>query len=344
MKIQNPAIPFGSTVVIIGANGYIGAETCDKFLEAGYRVRGTVRNVEEHRAWMHELFDKKYAGKFELVQVVDFEADGAFDEAFKGAAVVVYVSTPTIFGPDPTKVVDPVVNGTINTLNAAAQAEIKRYVYLSSSKAVESVVYNVPHKLSVDTYNHEDIRKARQEPTVSTTERALTVYGASRAAGELAFWSWVKDNHPPFVANCVVPDGNFGRVLNAEKTNRTSVGMLKRVLAGDWSQTMNLAWIINVEDTALLMVAAATLPSIANERIFAYYKQATWNEVRLRVRQLYPDRSDLVVGEDSDVVGRDLSNADELVQRAEEVLKELGRSGFTSVDDTLRDFVDTCCT
>lgn len=88
MKIQNPAIPFGSTVVIIGANGYIGAETCDKFLEAGYRVRGTVRNVEEHRAWMHELFDKKYAGKFELVQVVDFEADGAFDEAFKGMKVV----------------------------------------------------------------------------------------------------------------------------------------------------------------------------------------------------------------------------------------------------------------
>lgn len=87
MKIQNPAVPFGSTVVIIGANGYIGAETCDKFLEAGYRVRGTVRNVEEHRAWMHELFDKKYAGKFELVQVVDFEADGAFDEAFKGMKV-----------------------------------------------------------------------------------------------------------------------------------------------------------------------------------------------------------------------------------------------------------------
>lgn len=156
--------------------------------------------------------------------------------------MVVYVSTPTIFDPDPTKVVDPVVNGTINTLKAAAQAEVKRYVYLSSSKAVEAAVYNVPHKISVDTYNHEDIRKARQEPTVPTIERALAVYGASRAAAELAFWSWVKDNHPPFVANCVVPDGNFGRVLNANagQTNKTSVTMLKRVLAGDWSQTMNL--------------------------------------------------------------------------------------------------------
>ncbi|OPB45768.1 hypothetical protein A0O28_0093350 [Trichoderma guizhouense] len=341
MKIQNPAVPFGSTVVIIGANGYIGAETCDKFLEAGYRVRGTVRNVEQHRAWMHGLFDKKYPGKFELVQVVDFEADGAFDEAFKGAAVVVYVSTPTIFGPDPAQVVDPVVKGTINTLKAAAQAKVQRYVYLSSSKAVEAAVYNVPHKLSVDTFNHEDLRKAREEPTVPTVERAMTVYGASRAAAELAFWSWVKDNNPPFVANCVVPDGNFGRVLDAEQPNGTSVGMLKRVLDGDWSRVMTLAWIIDVEDCALLMVAAAVLPSIANERIFAYYTQATWNEMRAKVRQLYPDRPELVKGEDSDVVGRDLSTADEVVKRAEEVLKELGRPGFISVDDTIRGFVDT---
>ncbi|KAM6476460.1 hypothetical protein HDV62DRAFT_384280 [Trichoderma sp. SZMC 28011] len=318
MKIQNPAVPFNSTVVIIGANGYIGAETCDKFLEAGYRVRGTVRNVEQHRAWMHGLFDKKYPGKFELAQVVDFEADGAFDEAFKGAAVVVYVSTPTIFGPDPSQVIDPVVKGTINTLKAAAQA-----------------------KISVDTYNQEDLRKAREEPTVPTVERAMAVYGASRAAAELAFWSWVKENNPPFVANCVVPDGNFGRVLDAEQPNNTSVGMLKRVLDGDWSRVMTLAWIINVEDCALLMVAAAVLPSIANERIFAYYKQATWNEMRAKVRQLYPDRPELVKGEDSDVVGRDLSTADEVVKRAEEVLKELGRPGFISVDDTIRDFVDT---
>lgn len=89
------------------------------------------------------------------------------------------------------------------------------------------------------------------------------------------------------------------------------------------------------------MVAAAVLPSIANERIFAYYTQATWNEMRAKVRQLYPDRPELVKGEDSDVVGRDMSTADEVVKRAEEVLKELGRPGFISVDDTIRAFVDT---
>lgn len=89
------------------------------------------------------------------------------------------------------------------------------------------------------------------------------------------------------------------------------------------------------------MVAAASLSSLANDRIFAYYKQATWNDLRHKVRKLYPDRLDLVVGEDQELIGRDLSNADELIHRAEEVLKEVGQPGFTSIETMLHNFVDT---
>lgn len=83
MKIRNPAIPPGSLVVVIGANGYIGVETSQKFLEAGYRVRGTVRDVERCD-WMHRIFYKDWPGQFELVRVENFEVDGAFDQAFEG--------------------------------------------------------------------------------------------------------------------------------------------------------------------------------------------------------------------------------------------------------------------
>jgi hypothetical protein len=84
MKISNPAIPLGSTVVVIGANGYIALETCVKLLEAGFRVRDTVRDVQQHRTWMHKLFDTTWPSMFELVQVPAFEADKAFDVAFQG--------------------------------------------------------------------------------------------------------------------------------------------------------------------------------------------------------------------------------------------------------------------
>lgn len=78
------AIPKGSTVLVTGANGYIGAHICDQLLHAGYKVRGSVRD-EKKSEWMVEEFEKKYgSGEFQLVTVEDITKEGAFDEALKG--------------------------------------------------------------------------------------------------------------------------------------------------------------------------------------------------------------------------------------------------------------------
>ncbi|SPO07105.1 related to aldehyde reductase II [Cephalotrichum gorgonifer] len=344
MIITNPAIPLDSIVVVIGANGYAGAETCQKLLEAGFRVRGTVRDVERHRGWMHALFDKKWPGKFELVRVTDFAADGAFDEAFQGATGVIYVSTPTVFDPDSDGAIGPIVKGTIKTLEAAARAGVKRYVLSSSSKAVESAAYNHPHELTEKTFNHEAIAIARDNPPADPVERAVVKYSAGRTEAELAFWDWVKANDTPLVANCVVPDGLFGRILDTGRLKTgfsTSIAMLQTVLRGSSEGVMNLAYFIDVQDAANLLVAAVALPSLTSERIFAYRYNAPWNDLRHRIRELYPDRPDLVTGEDIDVAGRDLSTAEGPIRRAEEILKEVGLPGYTSLDDMLRGFVDS---
>ncbi|KAH8157594.1 hypothetical protein CIB48_g10646 [Xylaria polymorpha] len=265
----SPAIPPGSLVVVIGANGYIGVETSQKFLEAGYRVRG--------------------------------------------APGVLYVSTPIIFNPDRAKVLEPNVNGTINILKAAARTKVQRFVLNSSSKSVEKTVYNQPHELTTETFNYEALQKARYEPASPTFERTLDVYSAGRTAAELAFWSWIKDKKPPFVANCVVPDGNFGRVLGHEHIGQTSsFGMLKGALAGQWKDIIShLAYYIDVEDTARLLVAAVT--AVIH----------------------------IVAGEDLDIQGRDLSTAHELIQRSKRILQEVGQSEFVSEDDMQRKFVES---
>jgi nucleoside-diphosphate-sugar epimerase len=277
---------------------------------------------------------------------------------------VIYVSTPQIFDLDPAKVIEPMVNGTINTLEAAARAGTQRYVLVSSSKAVAATVYDgAPHELTVDTFNSADMAKARQESEDTSFERMLSVYSAGRTAAELAFWKWLEDTEHTFVANCVVPDGNFGRVLNPDVDGIASTaGMLRKVLAGNWNGVLpqlgqspplllalsckdyanmptNAAYVIDVQDTARLLVAAVALPAIRSERIFAYYKQATWNQLRHEVRRRWPGRSDIVGGDDLVIVGRDMSMADAPIRRAEEILKELGEDGFTSTEDMLGDFV-----
>ncbi|KAF4955761.1 hypothetical protein FGADI_4332 [Fusarium gaditjirri] len=340
MHISDPAIPFGSTVVVIGANGYMGVETCEKLLQAGFFVRGTVRDVEKNQQWMHKLFDNKWPNMFELVQVSDFEAEGAFDEALKGAKGVIYVSTPIILNPDPAKVVEPVIKGTINSLEAAARAGVKRYVLSSSSKAVESTNYNHPHHITSSMYNYEAIRKACCEPDFDGLDRYVDVYSASRALAELAFWSWVGTNQPPFVANCVVPDGQFGRALDPENTIST-FRMLRAAAEGEWDKVFGqVAYYTDVQDAARLLVAAVALPSIMNERIFAYCHNSTWNELRYKIRLISPKGEALVKGKDHPVKGRDLSNADGLIKRAESILREIGQPGFASEEDILRDFLD----
>lgn len=127
------------------------------------------------------------------------------------------------------------VKGTINSLEAAARAGVKRYVLSSSSKAVESTNYNHPHHITSSMFNYDAIRKACSEPNVEGLDRFVDVYSASRALAELAFWSWVGTNQPPFVANCVVPDGQFGRALDPENTSST-FRMLKAAAEGEWDK------------------------------------------------------------------------------------------------------------
>lgn len=256
MHIKDPAIPFDSVIVVIGANGFIALETCEKLLQAGFKVRGTVRDVDEHSKWMHSLFDGKWPGKFDLIEVSNFDETGVFDDAFRGelgffllffqqttvqsktkllitgAAGVIYVSTPMIFDSNPAKVVDQNINITINTLEAAAKAGVRRYVLNSSSKAVQSALYDdQPHSLTTSMYNWQSIQKTCCEPQKDTFEWMLNVYSAGRTIAELSFWSWIEEHKPPFVANCVVPDGNFGRGLHGVTSSNE---LLKDALAGNW--------------------------------------------------------------------------------------------------------------
>jgi hypothetical protein len=101
------------------------------------------------------------------------------------------------------------------------------------------------------------------------------------------------------------------------------------------------AFYMDVQDSARLLVAAVASATINHERIFAYYVNRTWNDWRKKVRELFPDRPELVQGEDQLVPGRDLSYAPEPIARAEELLRGVGQPGYASEDDIIRDFVNS---
>lgn len=77
------AIPKYSLVLVTGVHGFLSSHIADQFLEAGYRVRGTTRDVKKVEG-LKALWEKYGPGKLEIVIVQDMLKEGAFDEAVKG--------------------------------------------------------------------------------------------------------------------------------------------------------------------------------------------------------------------------------------------------------------------
>ena len=121
-------------VILTGANGHVGTALTLHLLEAGYFVRGTVRDVNDSSKTAHLPTHPN----FELVSadLMDAESwttvfEGEWDGLFQTAAV--YQTEAK----DPQKeVVEPSIIGTLNPLRAAAAAGVTRVVYTSSVAAV----------------------------------------------------------------------------------------------------------------------------------------------------------------------------------------------------------------
>jgi nucleoside-diphosphate-sugar epimerase len=79
------AIPKGSTILVTGANGYIGSHIADQLILAGYKVKGTVRS-EDKGIMIAEALEKRHGSKdaFSYVVVEDMSTEESFHDAMKG--------------------------------------------------------------------------------------------------------------------------------------------------------------------------------------------------------------------------------------------------------------------
>lgn len=78
------AIPKDSLVLVTGVSGFIGSHVADQLLLAGYRVRGTTRDVSKVHD-LSALWETKYGpNRVEFVAVPNMAAPDAYKEAMKG--------------------------------------------------------------------------------------------------------------------------------------------------------------------------------------------------------------------------------------------------------------------
>ncbi|KAL3472585.1 hypothetical protein BJX99DRAFT_235214 [Aspergillus californicus] len=328
--IKNPAIPSGSWVVISGVSGFIGSHVADQTLAAGYKVRGTARSKQKSR-WVEDYFKSKYGSdQFELVDVPDMTADGAFDQAVKGAAGFIHVANDMTHSTDPNIAIPRAVKGAINALAASAkEPSLKRFVYTSSSFAVTLPKPGKKFTVTAETFNEESVKRA-WEPNASGD----AIYAASKVEAERAMTKWLDENKTSLAVNTILPNANIGPILSpANQGYPTTASWVKAIWDSKYDALKDVPpqHYVHVQDDARLHVIALINPAVQGERIFAVTGPFTLNDIVTEMRKLFPERTWESVADN----GRDLS-VFEGIDRAEKLLKEAYGVGFIAFEDCVR--------
>ncbi|KAG7042670.1 NAD dependent epimerase/dehydratase [Colletotrichum scovillei] len=353
------AIPKGSMVLVTGANGFIGSHVCNELLQLGFSVRGTVRDVTKC-AWLPEALKRQRPkGDFMLVSLPDMEKEGAFDAAVEGVSAVIHAASPVSFSPNPESVIPRSITVALNALKAANKAaSVKRFIFTSSSVAA---ALPQPEKKGIevnsDSWNTESVEIAWREAPYHP-QRAWHIYAASKVEAEMAVWKFYHENirrrydlivssgKQPAVLSMlglcneadwvlVLPGTNFGRAVDAANQGHSSTSSFIESL---WNGTHvdRLAsippqYFVDVEDNARLHVAAAVLPNVRSERIFAWAEPFNFDTVLDILRTHYPEKTFV----DNFHHYRELSVVSQPQSRAVELLRQLGREGFVPLKQSV---------
>ncbi|CAE6468501.1 unnamed protein product [Rhizoctonia solani] len=205
-----PSIIAPATVLVTGANGFIGSWVCKTFLENGYHVRGTVRSSYKGE-YLSEIF-KEYGERFVCDIVEDITMPGAFDKAVEGVQAVIHTASPAILViDDPQDLIGPAVDGTlglIHSINTCGK-EVKRLVCTSSISAIID-----PTRPPGGVYTDDDWNPCSvKEVELKGRDAKWDKYRASKILAEKAAWDEAEkqDRWDLVVIN---PSNNLGPVIH----------------------------------------------------------------------------------------------------------------------------------
>jgi dihydroflavonol-4-reductase len=245
----------GETVLVTGGSGFIGSHCILDLLEAGYRVRTTVRSPDREAA-VRELLGAESADSLSFA-TADLTADAGWADAVTGCEYVLHVASPFPLGPPKHEddLIVPAREGALRVLAAARDAHVKRVVMTSSFAAIG--------------YGKDPPgRPYTEEDWTNPDSDGLSAYVKSKTLAERAAWDFVEREGGGLELAVVNPTGVFGPVLGADFS--TSIELVKRLLDGAVPGIPRVSYgIVDVRDVASLhRLAMAEAPG-AGERFLA---------------------------------------------------------------------------
>lgn len=244
-----------TTVVVTGCSGYIASCLTKKLCSLGFNVRGTVRSLHESRKIDH-LRDLCPLNP-PILYSADLNIRGSFEQAFYGATYVVHTASPFFKHSrvkDPKReLIEPAVKGTLNVMEEAHKAGVKRVVMTSSANAVIDIS-SVP--AAGKTYNEKD-----WNPTTHPS------YALSKILAEKAAWKFSSEhpNAPELVS--ILPGFTVGPPVS-KRTDSESIRLISNLLEGRMkhgSSPMSFGC-VDVREVVDAHIKAMLLPAAKQQR------------------------------------------------------------------------------
>lgn len=226
-----------STILVTGADGFIGSHLTEALVRQGYKVRAFVYyNSFNSWGWLDQCADD-VKGQFEVFPG-DIRDPHGVKEAMKGCDTVLHlaalIAIPFSYH-SPDTYVDTNIKGTLNVLQAARELGIKRVIHTSTSE-----VYGTAQFVPI---------------TEKHPLRGQSPYSATKIAADQLAFSFYSSFNLPVVT--VRPFNTYGPRQSARAVIPTIITQIangqKRIKLGAISPTRDFSY---VKDTVAGFIAA----------------------------------------------------------------------------------------
>jgi len=266
-------------VLVTGITGFIGSHIAVKLLNAGYSVRGSMRNLDRKDSILKILSENSaVSGNLEFVKG-ELTEPGDWDRAVEGMDYIMHVASPLPFDlkKDANDLIIPAREGTLNVLKAAVKHKVKRVVLTSSIAAIAH-----GHKEKVRTYTEEDWTDLNGEV------KDLPPYVQSKTIAESEAWKYINQPEVKTELVAINPGYVFGPLL--EKDYSDSALIVRKLMAGEIPGLPKISFsVVDVRDVAKMHLWALEEPSAAGNRFICVNKSSSYQEIAITLKNAFPD-------------------------------------------------------
>ncbi|TFW16698.1 SDR family oxidoreductase [Duganella callida] len=250
-------------VLVTGGTGFIAQHCMLALLNAGYRVRATVRSLAREAEVRANLRAGGVDAGVRLSFVAaELESDSGWARAAAGCAYVLHGASPTPSGDQVSEDawVRPAVDGNLRVLRAARDAGVKRVVLTSAFGAI-----GVGHAPKLRPFNESDW---------SNLDAPLWPYQRSKTLAERAAWDFVAGEGDGLELSAINPVTVLGPALGADYSH--SIRLIRNMLVGMPGCPKVNTCVVDVRDVADLHLRAMRDPAAKGERFLATAGDSLW--------------------------------------------------------------------